>query len=143
MDAPTQTAAMNVVSAMFDAFNRHDVEALAALYAEDAVIESPDFEEPRRGPAGIRETYTPYFEASPDIQDDVTRMFGSGDLVAVEFVSRGTMTNLGPDDPEVMQDKAFAIHIVSVLEVRDGKIVRDVTYFDQLGMLHQLGLADE
>ncbi|MEM8600835.1 MAG: nuclear transport factor 2 family protein [Bacteroidota bacterium] len=143
MSTPTNTDAMSVVAAMFEAFNRHDLDALAALYAEDAVIESPDFEEPRRGPAGIRETYAPYFEASPDIQDDVTRMFGSGNLVAVEFVSHGTMTNLGPDDPEVMQDKAFAMNIAAVLEVRDGKIVRDVTYFDQLALLHQLGLADE
>ncbi|MEM8560429.1 MAG: nuclear transport factor 2 family protein, partial [Bacteroidota bacterium] len=137
-----QTEAMTVVSAMFDAFNRHDLDAMAALYADDAVIESPDFEAPRRGPAGIRETYAPYFEGSPDIHDEVTLMFGSGDHVAVEFVSSGTMTHLGPDDPPVMQDKAFAIQIAAMLEVRDGKIVRDVTYFDQLSLLHQLGLAD-
>ena len=142
MDEPQQNEALEVVAAMFDAFNRHDLDAMAALYADDAVIESPDFEAPRRGPAGVRETYTPYFEGSPDIQDDVTRMFASGGQVAVEFVSRGTMTHLGPDDPEVMRGKAFALKIGAVLEVEDGKIVRDVTYFDQLSLLQQLGLAE-
>ena len=142
MDQPKQNEALEVVAAMFAAFNRHDLDAMAALYADDAVIESPDFEAPRRGPAGVRETYAPYFEGSPDIQDDVTRMFASGGQVAVEFVSRGTMTHLGPDDPEVMRGKAFALKIGAVLEVEDGKIVRDVTYFDQLSLLQQLGLAE-
>ena len=142
MDQPQQNEALRVVAAMFDAFNRHDVDAMAALYADDAVIESPDFDAPRRGPAGIRATYVPYFEGSPDIQDDITRMFASGSQVAVEFVSRGTMTHLGPDDPEAMRGKAFALKIAAVLEVRDGKIIRDVTYFDQLSLLQQLGLAE-
>ena len=62
--------------------------------------------------------------------------------MAVEFVSRGTMTHLGPDDPEVMQGKEFALKIGAVLEVRGGKIVRDVTYFDQLSLLQQLGLTE-
>ena len=142
MDQPEHNGPLDVVTAMFNAFNRHDVEEMAALYADDAVIESPDFEAPRRGPAGIRETYTPYFQSSPDIRDDITRIFASEGQVAVEFVSRGTMIHLGPDDPEVIQGRAFALKIGAVLEVRGGKIIRDVTYFDQLSLLQQLGLAE-
>lgn len=142
MDQPERNDAVKTVTTLFEAFNRHDVEAMSALYAEDAFIDSPDFDEPKQGPGAIREIYVPYFESSPDIHDDVTRIFASGDHVAVEFVSRGTMTNLGPDDPEVMQDKTFALKIAAVLEVKDGKIVRDITYFDQMSLFQQLGLAE-
>lgn len=142
MSQPEPNEAVEVVTAMFEAFNRHDVEAMAALYADDAFVNSPDFEAPKRGPEAIREIYGAYFASSPDIRDEVTRIFGSGDHVAVEFVSRGTMTHPAPGTPEVMRDKAFALEIAAVLEVRDGKIVRDVTYFDQLSVLRQMGLAE-
>ncbi len=40
-----------------DAFNRDDVEAIIALYAEDATVEDPVGTEPKRGIAAIAEFY--------------------------------------------------------------------------------------
>ena len=103
MDQPTRNEATAVVMAMFDAFNRHDLDAMAALYADDAHVASPDLDAPQRGPEAIRAIYARYFESAPDIQDEVTRVFADGAQVAVEFVTRGTMTDPGPDAPEAMR----------------------------------------
>jgi len=54
-----------IVESMFAAFNRHDVEAMAALYSDDAFIDSPNFDAPKRGRQAIREIYTKYFLQTP------------------------------------------------------------------------------
>lgn len=132
---------IEVVRSMFSAFNRHDPQGLAALYAEDAVIDSPDFDKPRQGPQAVAEIYQRHFVSTPDIRDDVTNIIGCEDKVFVEFVSSGTIENPAPTDPPTIKGKKFSLKICSVLEVKDGKIVRDVTYYDQLALLKQIGLA--
>jgi steroid delta-isomerase-like uncharacterized protein len=48
-----------------DALNRHDVDTVVSLYAEDAVIESPMFDTVR-GRAAIRQSFVHLFELFPD-----------------------------------------------------------------------------
>ncbi len=112
------------VAALFAAFNRHDAEGLAALYADDAVVESPDLERPLEGPAAIAAHYHAMFAQWPDVRDDVRNVVAAGDQAAVEFVSAGTMQMDG-------RPVRFALPICSVLKVRDGRIVRDASYFDR------------
>jgi len=38
-----------------------------------------------------------------------------------------------------MKGKKFAVKMASVLEIKNGKIVRDVTYYNQLSFLKQIG----
>ena len=128
-----------IVESMFAAFNRHDVEAMAALYSDDAFIDSPDFDAPKRGQQAIREIYTKYFRQTPDIRDDVKSIVACGDKVFVEFVSSGTIENPPSYAPPQMKGKKFAVKMVSVLEIKNGKIVRDVIYYNQLSFLKQIG----
>ncbi|HSS18878.1 MAG TPA: nuclear transport factor 2 family protein [Pyrinomonadaceae bacterium] len=114
-----------VVEGMFAAFNRHDAEGMATLYSEDAFIDSPEFEAPKRGKQGVREIYAKYFRETPDIRDTVTNIFACGDKVFVEFVASGTI-------PGSNGSKMFSLKIATALEVSNGEIVRDVTYFDRL-----------
>lgn len=130
-----------VAQAIFAAFNRHDAEGIASLYANDTFVDSPDFPAPKRSPKEVAENYRNYFESMPDIKDDVTNIIVSGDKVIVEFVSSGTIQNLAPDDPPVMKGKKFSLKICSILQIKNGKVVRDITYYDQLSFLKQVGLA--
>lgn len=138
---PEKKDPKEVAQAIFAAFNRHDAEGIASLYADDTFVDSPDFPAPKRSPKEVAENYRNYFEAMPDIKDDVTNMIVSGDKVIVEFVSSGTIQNLAPDDPPVMKGKKFSLKICSILEIKNGKVVRDITYYDQLSFLKQVGLA--
>ena len=134
---------VQVMQQMFEAFNKHDLEAMAALYAEDAVFVSPEMTEPKRGKAAVTEIYGPLFEMSPNVYDEVKHYIYNGkDEVAVEFVSKGTIENVGPSDPPQMKGKEFELKIFCRLKVKDGKIVEDVTYYDQLAFLQQVGLSE-
>lgn len=57
----------------------------------------------------------------PDLHDEVTGLYPSGDKVTVEFIATGSMSD----------SISFKLPIVSVLTFKDGKIVRDATYYDQ------------
>jgi ketosteroid isomerase-like protein len=68
------------------AWRERDADAVAALYADDAVFRSHPFREPHLGRAGARE-YAAWAFAEEDAVDDVR--FGDpiahGDRVAVEY----------------------------------------------------------
>ena len=113
-----------VVENRFAAVRRHDVEAIVALYANDALETSPAFCTERSGPDGARRTYSELFQAFPTITDDVTSIVVEGERVAVQFVARSK---------KVDGSYAFEVPLANFLVVRHGRIVRDDTYFDTRG----------
>jgi uncharacterized protein (TIGR02246 family) len=68
--------ALEVSKSAIDAWNRHDADALAALYAEDATYHTPRFDHPLKGQA-IADFLKSVLNAYPDVRFDV--------------VSRGTL----------------------------------------------------
>ena len=87
--APAHDASpLRVVEARFKGVAHHDVEAIAALYADDAVKSSPGFCTVRRGQEGARRTYGDLFKAAPNIEDKVTAYVVDGKHVAVQFIAR-------------------------------------------------------
>lgn len=110
-----------VIDELFRAFNRHDVVALQALYAPDARVMSSDFCHPRTG-ADVTRTYSALFRAFPGIRDDVISMVIEGDQAAVRFKTSG-----------VAEGNAFHFELMTFFRFRDGRIVEDVTIFDNKG----------
>jgi ketosteroid isomerase-like protein len=108
---------------LFDAFNRHDWKEMSSVYAESASFLDPSFgkeyvSKTRTETAG---KYSEMEKMFPDIHDDVTGIYPSGDVVTVEFVSTGKMND----------SVSFRLPIISVLTFKDGLIVKDATYYDQ------------
>jgi ketosteroid isomerase-like protein len=119
-----EESARTVVEKRFAAVNRHDLDAIVALYAPDAVDVSPDFCADRSGPEGARRTYRELFQAYPNVTADPTVSIVEGHRVAVQFFARardagGTMT--------------LDVRLAPVLTVEHGRITRDDTYFDPKG----------
>jgi ketosteroid isomerase-like protein len=115
---------LSVVKQRFEAFARRDVDAIAALYAADAVETSPGFCTARHGQDGARKTYGDLFKTFPGIQDDVTAYVVDGNHVAVQFTAR-----VAKADGTTL----FAAPLANFLTVEHGKITRDETYFDTRG----------
>jgi hypothetical protein len=120
--AAQSTTAEKIARARFETFNRHDLEALVALYAPDAVLTSPGFCQDRVGLAGAREAYASLFRAVPDIQDHVTLAVIDQDHIAVQFVARSASPG-----------GAFEVHIANFLTLEHGLIKRDDAYYDARG----------
>lgn len=114
---------VEVVNAMFEAFNQHDWQKMAAFYSDDA-----SFLDPSYGPDYVTKTreeiaskYAELEKLFPDIHDQVIGMYPSGDKVTVEFVSTGTLTD----------SLKLKLPIITVLTFKDGLIIKDATYYDQ------------
>ena len=84
--------ALEVIQHFIDAFNRHDADAVNALYAEGATYHSPRFDHPVKGQA-IADFNKSVLTAYPDLRFEV---ISSGDigggLVATQMMLRGTHT---------------------------------------------------
>lgn len=115
---------VQVVQEMFAHFNKHDWQAMAALYAEQAEFKDPAYgTEPKvQSRADIAAHYSEMQQLIPDVYDDVKNLYPAGERqVVVEFISKGT----GPDG------QPFALPICTILTINEGKITADYTYYDQ------------
>jgi len=110
------------VAQKFEAFNRHDADAIQGLYADDATLRSPDHPE-LLGNAKIADTYRWIFAAIPDAKDVISSMESTGSNVYVQFVLTGHLKDA--------QSKPVSVRIMSVYTVRDHRIVSDATYYDR------------
>lgn len=122
-----------------------DVDAMASLYAEDAVAVTPDTGE-LRGRTQIVDWMKSFVEAFPDATYESETKYEAGDTAVDEGYVNGT--NTGPNrlpTGETAPATGRRIHLRScdVATVRDGVAVSHRFYFDQMDMLDQLGLADQ
>lgn len=124
--ARSNTNLSSVIEGYFQAFNRHDVDTLVNFYADDAVMEDPESPAPSRGRTAIREHFQQMFSMIPDVQDHVKNTVIQNNKVAVEFVSTGTVSS----KKEGEKGNPFTLPVVSILEFKNGKIVRKATYYD-------------
>ena len=112
-----------VARLLFERFNQHDWEGMAALYTDTAEFKDPSF-----GKGIVKqtraETVKKYKELNAlftNFRDSVIGVYPSGDnYVTVEFISKGT----APDGT------LFELPICTILTVENGFIRKDYTYYD-------------
>ena len=87
---------LDVLERMLDGFNRHDLDAIMSLFAEDCVFESPRGPDPwgRRfeGRAAVREGLGGRFTTIPDVHYGEGSHFVAGDRGVSEWTLTGTTT---------------------------------------------------
>lgn len=124
--APASSVGSNpegVARLLFERFNQHDWEGMAALYTDTAEFKDPSF-----GKGIVKqtraETVKKYKELNAmftNFRDSVTAMYPSGDKhITVEFISKGT----APDGT------VFELPICTILTIENGFIRKDFTYYD-------------
>ncbi|MCH7807010.1 MAG: nuclear transport factor 2 family protein [Proteobacteria bacterium] len=113
---------------LFKAFNRHDVEAMVALYHPDVVIITPEHPGPRYGLDVIRGTYSSLFQDLPGVHDTVHRIISEGNQASVEFTAAWSFP--GEDGTSI----DLELNIASFVKIKDGKIIEDITYYDRMAL---------
>lgn len=112
-----------LLTQLFDAFNRHDLDAITDLCAEDVILEMPRGPHPwgQRfiGKAQVREGLAGRFKGLPDVQYGEGRHFVSGNMGISEWTVTGT-TPVG-----VRVEARGTDHY----EFRDGKVIRKDSYW--------------
>ncbi|MFJ2864492.1 nuclear transport factor 2 family protein [Kitasatospora sp. NPDC087314] len=136
--APTDLGPLDVLARYRQAILDKDADALADLYAVDAVHEfpflSPGMPERHQGREEVRAGYRAVWGASPaqpqEIREVAVHEGADGEVITVEQVVVGTLATTG---------KPFRVPGLLVIRVRDGRIVHVRDYMDGLGVAHAMG----
>lgn len=131
-----------------DSFNKHDLDALAKLYAEDAVAYDPMYPEPLRGRDAIRKDTATFLRAFPDLRFEIVTIVEKDERNgAAEMRMTGTHTGplespTGEEIPPTKKRIELKGAVFGRLNDR-GEIVEERRYYDVGTLLRQLGLAPE
>ena len=116
------------------AWNSHDAEKLLPLFTADVFYEDVAFGEANHGSAELRKFAASYFEAVPDLKIELQRSSIHDGHGTIEWTLSGT------DKGMYKTGKKFSVRGVSVIEVREGKIFRNLDFYDSATIMRQLGL---
>lgn len=124
------------------AWNSHDIERVLSFYSFDCVGSDVGQVDVLRGHQGLRAMLERYWLAFPDLQFVITDMVvQDGSRVAVVWVAEGThqgpIMNIPPTGHKVQ------VRGVSIIDIRDGLVMRGEYIWDLAGMLRHMGLLPE
>ena len=117
------SATIELLEAIGDAFNSHDADAVAGFFAEDGEFDKPNgpdiWGERFAGKEVIRAEFAALFEAIPDINWEPTANWVSGNMGCSQWRRTGT-TSSGERQDWLGCD---------LFTFRDGKVIRKDSYF--------------
>lgn len=120
---PEPTPTVSTLQAIADGFNRHDLDAIMAHFADDAVYESPRGPNPwggrYEGKAAVREGFAARFSGTPDVHYGNDAHFVAGDRGASEWTLTGTTTD----------GVRIEVRGCDLWTFRDGLVVRKDSYW--------------
>jgi len=133
---------LQVVSRFYQLFDSGDIDAAVSLFSEELETTDPGMGTVY-GLAPFREYLETLSRAMPDARAVVEQAYEAGDTVIVEGRFVGTHTGpLATPDGEVAPTGASVdLRFADVSRVEGARIVSYHTYYDQLGLLTQLGLT--
>ena len=121
-------------------WERNDVRALVASYAEDCVVVSPIFNV-IHGQAQLETSFRDLFRAFSDFAvevDDIVVESEPNDRAVILF--RALLTHRGEIFGVPGTGRRFEVRGAFVLTFENGRITRDSRLYDFTGMLMQLGV---
>jgi steroid delta-isomerase-like uncharacterized protein len=137
---PAEDVARKVVAAV----EAGDADALAGLYAEDAVFHHPLTGE-TRGRDAIRQSEQELFDAFTDIEIEVRSLLADERTAAIELVLRATNSgdiDLGEEGPLPATGRRIEDPMTWWLVLGpDDLIVAERDYLDTAGLMSQLGVT--
>jgi steroid delta-isomerase-like uncharacterized protein len=119
------------------AINAHDINGYLKLVDESFVGESENLGTVH-GHAGARQMLTTMFTAFPDLHIQAEEIIASGNhIISRSILSgthKGTFAGVAPTNKKVTW------HSCNVVEVKNGKAIRNRIYADNVSLLRQLGV---
>jgi steroid delta-isomerase-like uncharacterized protein len=134
-----------IALSIFEALNSRDLSVWSKHLAEEYTAEHPGVSVPLNKTMGIGYNQR-FVTAFPDIHFEVLGVHAEGDYVLIQWRARGThaerlATMSGQTIPPTR--RPMTVSGVAVAELRDGKILHEWTYWDQLSLLAQLGITEQ
>lgn len=125
--------------ALYQAITSKDFDMIGELYHPECIYMVGDGVEMRGAdvPLGAVKAFT---SALPDLSIDIRQQYLPKDGVSiVEYIFSGT--HRGELEGIPATGKKVAVVACSIMEARDGKIVREHDYYDTMALMNQLGVG--
>ena len=116
------------------AWNSHNPDKLLPLFTDDLVYEDVAFGEVSHGKTELRKFAADEYEGSPDLELKLVRAEFHGSHGTIEWSFSGT------DKAVFKTGKKFSVRGVSVIDLRNGKISRNLDFYDSATIMRQVGL---
>jgi len=116
------------------AWNSHTPDKMLPLFTEDVLYEDVAFGEVNHGKAELSKFAASEFDAVPDLELKLLRADIHGGHGTIEWSFSGT------DKGIYKTGKKFSVRGVSVIDVRDGKIFRNLDFYDSATIMRQVGV---
>ena len=116
------------------AWNSHDPDKLTAIFTADVTYEDVPFSAVNHGSAELRKFAASEFEGVPDLRVELANSSIQGEHGSIEWTFSGTDAGI------FKTGKQFSVRGVSIVTVKNGKISRNLDYYDVATLMKQVGL---
>lgn len=128
------------------AFTNHDMNHISRLHADDVIVYNPDMSKVV-GMDQHGKDMGSVLNAFPDLVIESHPIkFASGDWTAGLAVSKGTFKNpfILPNGTELKPNGSkFVQYMITLAKWKDGKILEEYLFYDNMDFMKQLGLLDQ
>jgi steroid delta-isomerase-like uncharacterized protein len=132
---------LQVADELIAAWNDHDPDRAAALYAADFEGQDVAQVERQHGPRDIHRMTAYYFRAFPDLQVSLLDRVAAGDRVVLVWTWRGTHRATFMRIPPT--GRAVTVRGTTILTIKAGLIRNSTRIWDLAGLLRGLGLLPD
>lgn len=135
----------HLMKTLDDAWNSQDWEVFNERHADDVAVFWPGQPEATKGIGNHQEESKEFFKTFPDnhIENDPYMvLFGEDDWTCSIAIFTGTMKGpmKTPDGEIPPTNKKFKVKFCTVAHWKDGKIVEENLFYDQVGLMKQIGI---
>ncbi|MGE5679784.1 MAG: ester cyclase [Bacillota bacterium] len=136
---------MSLVRKYYDSFNSRKFDEGRVFIDNSCEFINPVFGTNLKGPDGYKKGFEVWLKAFPDGKVKINNIIAGEDFVAVEFTGSGNNTGtLSTPQGEIKPTRKLVnLPFCEVLNIKSGKIVRSVLYYDLASMLRQMGVLAE
>jgi steroid delta-isomerase-like uncharacterized protein len=121
------------------AINAHDIDTYLQFIDDSYVAESEIYPAPVHGKGGARQSMQTMLQAFPDIHFEIEQMLASGDHVVSRVLVTGTHQGNFAGIPPTGRQVSW--RMCNVVEIRDGRAIRNRIYGEYLSLVRQLGAS--
>lgn len=133
--------ASGIVQQIIDAWNSHNIDQIMELHDCDYEGGDVGLAEKVLGLQGIRKAYLRFFRAFPDLIITVEDSVVCDDRVVIHWVATGIHRGSFMRIPA--SSKTINVHGVSLLTLKNGKILKGTRVWDVAGFLREIGLLPD
>lgn len=116
------------------AWNSHDPDKIVAVFTNDVLYEDVPYGEVNHGSAELRKFAASELEAVPDLKVELAESSIQGGSGSFQWIFSGT------DKGIYKTGKPFKVRGVSIIKIENGKISRNIDYYDAATIMRDVGV---